>query len=170
MWKCSIQGYVNKVLHVKVFCHFPIILRLQCLFRTPTMSKLMLWHSQNCTLDGFMRHHYNKKSPYTPNDFIAFWVNSLVYWIATSETYPHFVVVHPCNSKFNVTLAWVNKIHYFLDILDNYVHLWYLWYLLWSWKNVSHLIFPIQLYMINYARSGSWNKPPTQICYLSLIG
>jgi hypothetical protein len=56
------KDIVNKVLLVKVLCHFPIIPRLQHLFRTPTMSKLMLGHSQNNILNGLMRHPCDSKA------------------------------------------------------------------------------------------------------------
>jgi hypothetical protein len=38
---------VRKKFPVKVLRHFPIIPRLQRLFRSPTISRLMLWHSEN---------------------------------------------------------------------------------------------------------------------------
>jgi hypothetical protein len=44
--KCGCACYkdvINKVSLVKVLQHFTIILRLQRLFRTPTMFELMLW-------------------------------------------------------------------------------------------------------------------------------
>jgi hypothetical protein len=44
--KCGCAHYkdvINKVLHVKVLQHFPIIPRFERLSRTPTMFKLMLW-------------------------------------------------------------------------------------------------------------------------------
>jgi hypothetical protein len=57
--KCQGSRYkdeVNKVLPVKVLHHFPIISRLQRMFKTPIMSELMLWHSQNISVDGLARH------------------------------------------------------------------------------------------------------------------
>jgi hypothetical protein len=56
--KCGNVRYkdtTNKVLLMKMFHHFPIIPRLQWLFRTLAMFELMLWHSQNNSLDGLMR-------------------------------------------------------------------------------------------------------------------
>jgi hypothetical protein len=53
--KCGSVGYkdvVNKLLPMKMFCHFPIILRLQWLFKTLAMFKLMLWLSQNSSSNG----------------------------------------------------------------------------------------------------------------------
>jgi hypothetical protein len=38
---------VRKKFPVKVLRHFPIIPRLQRLFRSPTISRLILWHSEN---------------------------------------------------------------------------------------------------------------------------
>lgn len=41
--KCGSVQYkdvINKVLPMKVFCHFPIVPRLQRLFRTPAMFEL----------------------------------------------------------------------------------------------------------------------------------
>jgi hypothetical protein len=57
--KCGSPCYkdvVNKVLFMKVFQHFPIIPRLQRLFKTPIVLKLMFWHSQNSSLDGLVKH------------------------------------------------------------------------------------------------------------------
>jgi ribosomal protein S27AE len=63
--KCGNVQYkdiINKMLLMKVFRHFPIILRLQRLFKTPTMFELMLWHSQNNGLDGLMTHPCHLKA------------------------------------------------------------------------------------------------------------
>jgi hypothetical protein len=63
--KCGIVQYkdtINKMLPMKVFHHFPIIPRLQWLFRTLAMFELMLWHSQNNSLDGLMRHPWDSKA------------------------------------------------------------------------------------------------------------
>jgi hypothetical protein len=63
--KCGSTWYkntLNKVLLVKMFRWFPIIPRLQWLFRTPTMPKLMLWNSQNSSLDGLMKHPRDLKA------------------------------------------------------------------------------------------------------------
>ncbi len=63
--KCGSVWYkdvVNKVLLVKVLHHFPIMPRLHWLFKIPTMSKLMLWHPQNNSLDGLMRHPCDSKA------------------------------------------------------------------------------------------------------------
>ncbi len=63
--KCGNVQYkdvINKVLPMKVLSHFPIIPRLQCLFKTPTMSELMLWHSQNSIVNGLMRHPCDSKA------------------------------------------------------------------------------------------------------------
>jgi hypothetical protein len=57
--KCGSVKYkdvINKVLLMKMFHHFPIILRLQWLFKTFAMFELMLWQSQNSRLDGLMKH------------------------------------------------------------------------------------------------------------------
>ncbi len=50
------------MLLVKMFRWFPIIPRLQWLFMTPIMSKLMLWNSQNSSLDGLMKHPCDPKA------------------------------------------------------------------------------------------------------------
>jgi hypothetical protein len=51
---------------VKVLRHFPIIPRLQRLFRSPSISKLMLWHSENMSDrdggDGPVRHPCDSKA------------------------------------------------------------------------------------------------------------
>jgi hypothetical protein len=47
---------------MKVLYHFPIILKFQRLFKTPIMSELMLWHSQNSSLDSLMRHPCDSKA------------------------------------------------------------------------------------------------------------
>jgi hypothetical protein len=47
---------------MKVLRHFPIMPRLQQLFKTPTMFKLMSWHSQNNSLDGLMSHPCDSKA------------------------------------------------------------------------------------------------------------
>lgn len=55
------KGVVNKILRVKVLCHIPIIPRLQRMFRTLEMLELMLWHSQNGSQDGLVRHPCDSK-------------------------------------------------------------------------------------------------------------
>jgi hypothetical protein len=48
--KCSAPRYRDeerKLFPLKVLRHFPIIPRLQRMFRSPCLSKLMLWHSEN---------------------------------------------------------------------------------------------------------------------------
>jgi hypothetical protein len=51
---------------LKVLRHFPIIPRLQRMFRSPSISKLMLWHSENSNNreggDNLVRHLYNSKA------------------------------------------------------------------------------------------------------------
>lgn len=51
---------------MKVLRHFPIIPRLQRLFRSPSISKLMLWHSENRSDreggDGLVRHPCDSKA------------------------------------------------------------------------------------------------------------
>jgi hypothetical protein len=63
--KCGAPCYKdegNKIFPMKVLWHFPIVLRLQIMFRTPTLSKLMLWHSQNNSLDGLVKHPCDSKA------------------------------------------------------------------------------------------------------------
>ncbi len=63
--KCGASPYkdeMNKLFPMKMLRHFPIILRLQRMFRTPTMSKLMLWHSQNSSQNGLIRHQCDSKA------------------------------------------------------------------------------------------------------------
>ncbi len=57
--KCGSVRYkdvVNKVLLMKMFRHFPIILRFQWPLRTPAMFELMLWHTWNSNSDDLMKH------------------------------------------------------------------------------------------------------------------
>lgn len=63
--KCEGPCYkdkVNKVLPMKVLCHFLMIFRFQRMFKTPTMSKLMEWHSKNNCPDGLVKHHCDSKA------------------------------------------------------------------------------------------------------------
>ncbi len=52
----------NKLLLMKMLCHFPIIPRFQRMCRTPTLFELMEWHSQNISLDGLVRHPCDSKA------------------------------------------------------------------------------------------------------------
>jgi hypothetical protein len=57
--KCASVRYkdvVSKALRMKLFRHFPIILRLQWLFKTFARFDLMLWHSHNSNSNGLMKH------------------------------------------------------------------------------------------------------------------
>jgi hypothetical protein len=47
---------VNMVLPLKMLQHFPIIPRLQRMFRTHVVFELMLWHSQNSSPNGLVKH------------------------------------------------------------------------------------------------------------------
>ncbi len=63
--KCGTPRYKdegNKLYLVKVIKHFPINPRLQRMFRTPAMSSLMLWHAQNNSLDGLVKHPCDSKA------------------------------------------------------------------------------------------------------------
>ena len=46
----------------KVLRHFPLIPRLKRMFRTPAISKLMLWHAKNKSTDGLVRHPCDSKA------------------------------------------------------------------------------------------------------------
>jgi hypothetical protein len=62
--KCGGPRYkheVNKMFLVKVLRHFPIVPKLQRRYKSPTLSQLMLCHSQNCSLDGMVRHPCDSK-------------------------------------------------------------------------------------------------------------
>jgi hypothetical protein len=52
----------NKAYHVKMLMHFPIIPRLQGIYRIPCILKLMVWHSKNCSLDGLVCHPCDSKA------------------------------------------------------------------------------------------------------------
>jgi hypothetical protein len=67
--KCGGLRYVDEIrkkVPVKVFRHFPIIPRLQGMFRSPSISKLMLWHSENRSNweggDNLVRHPCDSKA------------------------------------------------------------------------------------------------------------
>jgi hypothetical protein len=51
---------------VKILCHFPIIPRLQRMFRSPSISVLMKWHAENRSDreggDGLVRHPCDSKA------------------------------------------------------------------------------------------------------------
>jgi len=62
--KCGSFRYKNeenKTYLMKVFKHFPIIPRLQKMYKTPYISKLMVWHSKNHSSDGLVRHPCDSK-------------------------------------------------------------------------------------------------------------
>jgi hypothetical protein len=60
------KDQVRKLFPVKVLKHFPIIPRLQRMFRSPTISKLMIWHSENSSSgegsDNLVRHACDSKT------------------------------------------------------------------------------------------------------------
>ena len=67
--KCNGRQYCDedrRAIPLKVLCHFPIIPRLQRMFRSPKISKLMLWHAENCNDqeggDGLVRHPCDSKA------------------------------------------------------------------------------------------------------------
>jgi hypothetical protein len=67
--KCEQPRYrdlESKIFPVKVLRHFPIIPRLQRMFRSPAISKLMLWHSENSSHaeggDNLVRHPCDSKA------------------------------------------------------------------------------------------------------------
>ncbi len=76
--------------------------QMKCLFILHLNIKLPRKSHHNAC-----KQHYNKMHHYMPNDFIAFWMNSLVslngpsrnamnslvHWTRTSELHPHFVKV-----------------------------------------------------------------------------
>jgi hypothetical protein len=81
---------VNNVLPMKVFHHFPIIPRLEQLFKTPTMFELMLWHPQNSSSDGLVKHPCNSKA-----------------WKHIQQKFPDFVV-DPRNVHLGFVVDGVN--------------------------------------------------------------
>jgi hypothetical protein len=60
------RDFEHKKFPVKVLRHFPIIPRLQRMFRSPSIAKLMLWHSENTSSaaggDNLMRHPCDSKA------------------------------------------------------------------------------------------------------------
>lgn len=57
-----------------VVCESPLIPRLQRLFRTPIVPKLMLCHSQNSSLDGLFIPHVTQRFGNTFNkSFLFLW-------------------------------------------------------------------------------------------------
>jgi hypothetical protein len=83
--KCGGPHYkdeINKMFHVKVFRHFSVAPILQRMYRSPTLSQLMLWHSQNYSLDGMVKHPCDSK-----------------LWKHVHDLYPSFAIeprkVHP---------------------------------------------------------------------------
>jgi hypothetical protein len=56
----------RKKFRVKVLSHFPIIPRLQRMFRSPAISQLLLWHSENMSDgeggDNMVRHPCDSKA------------------------------------------------------------------------------------------------------------
>ncbi len=51
----------NKLLLVKMLCHFLIIPKLQRMYRTPTLFELMEWHSKNSSPNGLVKHPCDSK-------------------------------------------------------------------------------------------------------------
>jgi hypothetical protein len=63
--KCKLPRYkdeANKRRPWKVLRHFPLIPRLRRMFRTPTISELMVWHARNTSSDGLVRHPCDSKA------------------------------------------------------------------------------------------------------------
>jgi hypothetical protein len=46
----------------RCFDNFSLILRLRLMFRTPTISNLMVWHAKNTSTYGLVRHPYDSKA------------------------------------------------------------------------------------------------------------
>jgi hypothetical protein len=70
--------------------HFPIIPRLQRMFRTHVVFELMLWHSQNSSLDGLVRHPCDSKA-----------------WKHVHEKFPTFAL-NPRNVHLALAIDGVN--------------------------------------------------------------
>jgi hypothetical protein len=67
--KCGGRRYrdeARQMFPVKVLRHFPVIPRLQRMFRSPAISKLMVWHAENRSDgpggDGLVRHPCDSKA------------------------------------------------------------------------------------------------------------
>ena len=52
---CGSSRYKNDKIPKKVLRHFPLGARIQHMFRTPELAKLMDWHAVNASKDNFMR-------------------------------------------------------------------------------------------------------------------
>ena len=96
--KCGGRRYEDedrRALPVKVLRHFPIIPRLQRMFCSPAISKLMLWHAQNQSNrpggDGLVRHPCDSKA----------WQHF------HSNVYPSFNI-DPRNAHFTLAADGVN--------------------------------------------------------------
>lgn len=97
---------------------FPIVYRLQIMFRTPALSKLMLRHSQNNSLDGLVRHpcdskawkHVHAKFPtlgsYPKNVHLAFSSNGVNPYKVTYSTWSTWPVML---LNYNIPPWWKTK-------------------------------------------------------------
>ncbi len=81
---------INKMFPVKGLRHFPIVPKLQRMYRSPTLSQLMLWNSHNCSLDGMVKH---------PCDFKV--------WKHVHDLYPSFAI-EPKNVHLALLVDGVN--------------------------------------------------------------
>jgi hypothetical protein len=91
--KCGGPYYkdeINKMFLVKMLRHFLIVPRFQRMYRSPTLSQLILWHSQNYSLDGMVRHPCDSK-----------------VWKHVHDLYPNFVV-EPRNVHLTLLIDGVN--------------------------------------------------------------
>ena len=62
--KCNKPRYkdIEKKKPCKVLRHFPLIPRLKRMFRSPAISELMVWPSNNRCTDGMVRHPCDTKA------------------------------------------------------------------------------------------------------------
>jgi hypothetical protein len=84
--KCDQPRYKDidrKKFPVKVLRHFPIIPRLQRMFRSPAISKLMLWHSETAAVERVVT--ISSDIPATQRPGITFTAMSIQHLVAIRE-------------------------------------------------------------------------------------
>jgi hypothetical protein len=75
----------------KILKHFPLILRLKQMFRTPNLSKFTRWQHDNISKDGYVKHVANSKA-----------------WAHINSTWPKFAQEFH-NLRLGLALDGVNQ-------------------------------------------------------------
>ncbi len=91
--KCGLTRYkdVGKAkVPTKVLHHFPLIPCLKCMFKVPIISNLMVWHNDNRSTNGLVRHVADSKT----------WAHIDVMW-------PEFAI-EPYNARLGLVTNGVN--------------------------------------------------------------